>query len=138
MNPNMIDSRTGYHEDSSSDDGIEDLDARIAKYANLESRPIGRFTDSDSEQNKPEEFTDSDSKDSDEVEDEEEEEESESEEESEEEMEAQTESFNVSVRVRPLFPKEKMLNYKSVIRVSEDKFVVLKNPEVTNKNDYMS
>ena len=31
-----------------------------------------------------------------------------------------------------------MLNYKSILRVVEDKFIVLKSPEVSNKHDVMS
>ena len=123
FNPNMIDSNTQYN--NSSSDEIEDLNARIAKYSNIQSLPIGEFTDSDSDND--------DNKDTDITDESEEEEDSD-----DEEIESQTESFNVSVRVRPLFSKEKMLNCKNIIKVMEEKYVILKNPEVVNKNDYLS
>ena len=49
LNPNMIDSNTEYMNSSSDEVEIDDLDARIAKYSNIKSKPIGDFTDSDSE-----------------------------------------------------------------------------------------
>merc|ERR1712228_1171542 len=128
MNSSMINSNTQYHHNSSSDEDIEDLDARISRYANITSKPIGQFTDTDPDSDTDSDDDDKDSSDSS----------SSSHSDEIEQQQQEQQSFNVSVRCRPLFATEKMLKYKSVIKVVDAKYVILKNPEIQNKNDYMS
>ena len=103
----MIVSNTQFMGSSSDDDEIEDLDARIAKYSNIKTNQIGDFTDSESDRddNKVSMMDHDDDTD-----------ESESEEDEDSEIASGAQdSFNVSVRVRPLFSKEKIYSLKVLI-----------------------